>query len=436
MTGVLGASLPARAGDGRSAVVVVEGADSEAITAAVAAHVAAPHTVRDAHAFRASLAAHGFRTLAGAVANRGKDTQLIARAHAAAEDAKVDVAILVAIRKKGRKDRVLHVWVIDARRDGAVADEDVTVSHPGTDEQASAVWDLSSGLFPAPAPTPPPAPPEAEAKPAAPSPVAKDEGVAEKGPEEDKGAEPSAEPPDQPRGKTLLVVAAGGGSGSRHFTYTDRLTAQLRPYNLGAAPIVSGSAEVYPLANTKLPAFVRGFGITGGYGLAVGLSSSASDASQVGTSWQMFDVGARERLRVSRAVLVGVSAGYGGNDFHLSTSSSALAGAVLPSVEYGFVRAGLDARVAFGALSIFGGGDYLDVVSTGHLGTVFPHETVGGVAGDVGVAYVFAKHFEASLAVRYTRFFFSANPVPGDTNVAGGMLDEMTHTSLKLAYMP
>jgi hypothetical protein len=430
---VLAASRPAMAGDGRSAVVVVEGADSEAITAAVAAHVSAPHTVRDARAFRSSLAAHGFRTLAGAVGNHAKDTQLIARAHAAAQDAKVDVAILVAVRKKGKKDKVLHVWVIDAHGEGAVADEDVTVSKPGADEQASAVWDLSSGLFPASAPSHASEPePEAKAS-ATPSPEASTEPAPEKAPEADTGAEATAEPPDQPRGKTLFVGALAVGSGSRNFSYTDRITPQLRPYSLTATPVVSVSAEVYPLAMTKLPV-LRGLGITGGYARALALGSTDSAGTQVSTTWQTFDVGARERLRVSRTVLLGIGLGWGENDFHYDLNS--IAAAVLPSVTYRYLRAGLDARVAFGALSVYGGGAYLDVLSTGHIGSVFPHESEGGFEANVGAGYFFAKHFEASLNIRYTRFFFSANPVPGDANVAGGMLDEMTYTSLMLAYMP
>jgi hypothetical protein len=435
---VVAATSPARAAEGRTAVVVVEGGDNDAIAAAVGAHIEAPHTLHEARKFRASLAAHGFRTFAGAIGNKARDAQLVQRAHAAAREGNIDVAILVSIRKR-KKDRLIHVWVIDAARDGAVADEDAPVSRTSSaDDDASTVWRLASGLFPARAPSGPAHPAEADEKAAAPPPPAKEEStaaaVAENGPEADTGRQSAAEPENQPRGRTMLVVEAGGGTGTRRFTYTDRLTAQLRPYYLNAAPLVAADAEVYPLAGTKLPV-LRGLGVVGSYARAVGLSSADSAGNKVGTSWQTFDVGLRERLRVSPVVLLGVDVRYGNNEFRFDTAS--LASAVLPSVEYQFVRAGLDARVAFGAFSIFGGGAYLNVLSTGqYLASAFPHETVGGVEGRVGVAYVFAKHFEGSLGVSYTRFFFSANPVPGNANVAGGMLDEMTRPSLMLAYMP
>src|SRR5579883_812413 len=69
----------ARADAGRAVVVVVEGPDADAVAAAVAAHVEAPHTVGDARSFRAALAKRGAAQLAPAVGNRGRAAQLVAR---------------------------------------------------------------------------------------------------------------------------------------------------------------------------------------------------------------------------------------------------------------------------------------------------------------------------------------------------------------------
>jgi hypothetical protein len=40
-----------------------------------------------------------------------------------------------------------------------------------------------------------------------------------------------------------------------------------------------------------------------------------------------------------------------------------------------------------------------------------------------------------SLELAYTRFFYSLQPLPGDTNVAGGALDQLEKASLGVAYL-
>jgi hypothetical protein len=68
-------------------------------------------------------------------------------------------------------------------------------------------------------------------------------------------------------------------------------------------------------------------------------------------------------------------------------------------------------------------------------GSGFPHESVGGVEGRLGLAYPITRSFEVSIAGAYTRIFYAYNPTPGDANVAGGALDEMGNLSLALATM-
>ncbi len=87
------------------------------------------------------------------------------------------------------------------------------------------------------------------------------------------------------------------------------------------------------------------------------------------------------------------------------------------------------------AFSIYGSGSYLFVLSTGPVGGYFARESVGGVEGRLGVARSLGHRFEASLEVAYTRFFYSLNPQPGDTFVAGGALDQMAFGSLGIAYV-
>jgi len=233
----------------------------------------------------------------------------------------------------------------------------------------------------------------------------------------------------------MLSLQAAMGVGMRHFSYVDRLTPSLRPYDLDAAPLASITATAYPLALLTRVPVIRDLGITGEYAQAFAVSSQDSSGNHVGTTWQSFDVGAIERIPLTRAVMLHVSLGYGGNDFQFD-QSLASAGAALPGVAYRFMRAAADLRVELlSALAVFAGGSYLDVLDSGAMGQLFPRETVGGVEAHVGASYAFTPHWQASLGAAYTRFFYSFNPVPGDASVAGGALDEQTRVQAAFAYL-
>jgi hypothetical protein len=424
----------AQADEGRAVVIVVEGGDGEAVAAGIASHIEAPYTVRDPKAFRAALGAR----LGPAVGSRARDAQLIARAHAAATDAHVDAVILVSIRK-GRRGPLAHVWAVDAHAEGAAVDKDVSLAAAaGASDEADATWAAAAGVVPpikdaapaepaatAPTPSAPPAPLHA-AEPPGPggaSDPARDSGPA---------SPPETRENEHPRAHALLIVQAGVDAGSRHYSYVDRLTPQLRPYDLFAAPLASITAQVYPFARTSL-AVLNGLGVTGDYARAFGLASADAGGTRVGTTWQDFDVGLRERIRMGHSLLMGINLGYGAVDFHFDSSPGSTA--VLPSVSYRFLRAGLDLQIAFGAISVVFGGAYLPVLSTGSVGDLFPRENAGGAEARLGVAHLIGQSFEVSLGISYTRFFYSFNPVPGDANVAGGALDEMARLSLGLAYL-
>ena len=197
----------------------------------------------------------------------------------------------------------------------------------------------------------------------------------------------------------------------RHFAYVNRVTPTLRPYNLAAAPLVALSAVVYPLALTRVPV-LRDLGVTGEYARAFGIASQDSTGVSVDTTWQSFDVGATERIPLTRALTANVSLGYGGNDFQFDQGIAANA-AVLPGVAYRFVRVGADVRYAFlGTFSAFGGGSYLDILSTGSNDALFPRETVGGVEAHLGASYEIVKSWELSVRGSYMRVFSSVEPRP------------------------
>jgi hypothetical protein len=245
------------------------------------------------------------------------------------------------------------------------------------------------------------------------------------------GADKQAAPPRE--GPGWLAVQAGFGVGTRHFSYVQRITPALRTYDLPAVPMASVSAVAYPLAFTGLPV-IRDFGVTGGYARLFTFSSEDSSGTPVGSTWQSFEVGATQRIALSRALVTNVSVGYGENDFQFDQALSG-ATALLPSADYRFVRAGADVRYEFlQAFAVLAGGSYLDVLGTGYLTTLFPRASVGGVEGHVGGSVALARSWELSLGASYTRFFLSGNSVPGDATVAGGALDEQLRFLGALSY--
>jgi hypothetical protein len=421
-------AIDARAADdARAVAIVVEGGDANAVNSALASHLSAPNGVSDARAFRASLAAHGVRSLVAGLGGRSRSASFVAHARAAAGDAHVDRAVLVKLRNDKQGKRQAHIWVVDPHSVGALVDADVALE-PGTDAggQADALWLAIADDFPAARPVAPaPAPVEAPAP-----------EVAFDGPPSSEaaptGADRSLSLAGQgaaQAGRWLFVARAEGGAATRRFAYVDRVTSSLRPYTLSAAPFASLALELYPFARAQVPVF-RGLGVVGSYGRAVGLSSADASGTRVGTTWQSYDVGVRQRYAAGPA-LFGLDVAYGANDLHFDTPSF---DATLPSANYTFVRAGLDTRVSVGAFSLLAGGGYLDVLRAGALQDAFPRETVAGVDAFLGGAYSITTHLELSMRLDYTRFFYAFNPQPGDANVAGGALDEMAKLSLGLAY--
>jgi hypothetical protein len=227
--------------------------------------------------------------------------------------------------------------------------------------------------------------------------------------------------PGEEMTRGLFVGTGALGIGARHFSFRDGLSPNLREYGLGAAPVVSLGAEVYPLARGGgWPADV---GIVGDYQQALFVSSRGSTGS-VDTTWRAFDLGARARFRVS-TVNVGGSLTYGHTAFDV--------GSLSPSVAYGYVRPGVDGRYDLRRFSITAGAGYEAVVSHGPLGDLFPRATTGGLDLRVGGGFRLARNVELRATATYARFFWSMNSQPGDANVAGGALDQFMTAAVGVA---
>jgi hypothetical protein len=345
--------------------------------------------------------------------------------------------------RKAKGGNKMHVWVVDTQKDDALVDKEIPLDASATpDDEANAVWEASSDAVgtakaAAAAAPPPEAKPRAKARAAAthaaaPPPEAAPAAAPEE--EKDKGAAPShvAGAPGRGRENSMVIAQVAVVGGARHFSYHQMVTPQLRTYDLTAAPLAALAVEVYPLANSDV-SFARGLGITGGYSRALGLASSEPGTNNVGTTWQNFDVGVRERLNLNADAVLGIAVGYGGTDF--TFDQKVTAGQVLPSVAYRVVRAGLDLRYFFGNISVFGSGMYIYPTSVGQVANFFPRASMGGLEAGLGAAYAIGQNLEVSVGLKYNRYYYAFNPVMGDANVAGGALDEMEQVALGFGYM-
>ena len=221
--------------------------------------------------------------------------------------------------------------------------------------------------------------------------------------------------------------------GSRHFAYHDAVGTNLRPYDVDGAPMVAIAVLLSPFAETPV---LRDFGFYGDYESAVALQSATSGSSPVGTTWSRYDIGGRARVRLSngpRPVMLGAAVGYGLELFRFTDATTI--DPQLPSVSYGFIRGLLDVRVPIGPVALSAAIGYLHVVANGDVGLRVRGTRNAGVEATVGAAVPFAHAFEARLSGTYTRFFYSFDPVPGDTYVAGGALDQFLTGKLALAWM-
>ncbi|MGE0321225.1 MAG: hypothetical protein AB7S68_02920 [Polyangiaceae bacterium] len=277
----------------------------------------------------------------------------------------------------------------------------------------------------------------------APEPEAKDEPKAEEPKDEPKDDEPKdepkdEEPKDEPASKSdrdALRLALRGGVMNRKFEYTDDLNGTLRPYDLGAAPFARLDLEWYPLAGGD--SAVGNLGLVGGYQQAFALSSETSDGTKLDTSSREFNVGLRWRFPIGDHEL-GLSARYGQHTFTLDDGDRNF----IPSVNYGYIRPALDARLGFGSVFLGLGVGYRFVLDSGEFAEQpwFPDQSVGAVDGhlEFGLA---VGDLDLFLGGAIERYFFTLNPDPDNVGVtddgdavAGGALDQYLYGYLGLAY--
>jgi hypothetical protein len=411
--------------------IFVQGESAKEIGDAIEAALPPDWRAVDRARFAAAMTNEGQRTpIATAMAKPKSRAELVAHAKDAAFATQARSIVIAHSAKTGTK-RSVSILVVDPAKEAAPAPVRLTSTKSGPDKKelsttlASMLPAHAHGAGEA-APSPPPTS-------AAPAPL----------PEKRPTNETSAPPPpsDEARADApvrlgdrvaysgdLLDLAAGVTFRSRHFSYNDGRSANLRPYDVDGVPSIGAALEVHPFGR-DVSSPLAGLGIAGDFQTAVALDSRAPSGAEVSTSWTRFDAGLRYRLRY-RGVEGGVIAQYGQEAFGFSGSSIVRE---LPEVRYGFGRGGLDVRVPLGPIAVRAEAAYLLVLSAGGVGGRFRSTSANGVEGALGASLPLTRILEARAYATYARYFYAFSPEVGDPNVAGGALDEMMGGRVALA---
>jgi hypothetical protein len=259
--------------------------------------------------------------------------------------------------------------------------------------------------------------PEEPAKPAQPEPAPAATAAPDvEADDETAAAEPGGEPT-----YSLIELALGLRGYSRDLTYNDDLFDKLPVFQLGAAPAALVSLRLYPLARSSR-GFLRHVGVDGSF--EYGFATSVTDVRdrELDVTTRQFHVGLRGRFPFATHEL-GLSAGYGQHHVAVEEPSPP---ALVPDVDYEFLRVSLDARFAMSDFLFGFHGGYRLLLSTGEFETEqwFPRATGAGVEAGAFVGQKLSQNFALYGGFDLLRYFFSLNPEPDDTNIAGGALDQ------------
>ena len=433
---------PAYAADAQVAIHL-EGPNSEAARAHVAALLPKSVTVVDGRAFTRALAAAGQkgpfgRTLAPNVPRE----RVVAIAKTAGAAVHADGVVLGRTVKAGKGTELTLVYV-DVARGEAVVDRAVPIG--GKDDTAAlrpvlapAFEKLGAGGAPKPETPAPATPPTTTPAPAPDAPLPADAPEAAATPDK-----PDASPADKSAAHDvateLFEIGAALDLGARRFDYKDPLLPEqatlLRSHRVFGTVALALNAAVYPLARSGTKV-LKDIGLTLEGAHAFGVVSKLPGGTQVDSSYDRYDLGLRGRIRAGGATapVIGIGGGYGRRTFGFGVTAPALDGS-LPAVSYSQLRGGADVRIPVSIAAIVVGADYLVPLSAGIVESRFHGAKVGGIDGRVGLGVRVATGVEARFLASYTRYFYSFKPAVGDAYVAGGALDEFFSLALGVAYV-
>jgi hypothetical protein len=227
---------------------------------------------------------------------------------------------------------------------------------------------------------------------------------------------PGAVPP-------LLAAFVGLDFAGRRLSYRDALTPNLRSYEVPATVGAAGSLELAPFAGSD-NWFFAGLSLFGSAHARPSFRSRSAEGSEVDSTWYGYRAQLRFAFVRTPGLQVKLLGGLGGEKLSFSGDKPI---ADAPS---------LDAQVAtVGALAVARSGRwsgtlsaaYLPVLSTVLAGDAVRGAKAGGLEAELAGLVALSTRLSLRAAVGYTRFFYGFDPVPGDTHVVGGALDQLVH---------
>jgi hypothetical protein len=348
-----------------------------------------------------------------------KRQAMLSKLGAAATDVGLEVVILGVVRPSKPSGREVLLLVLEAGKDSPSVEKVIKLGAPNSKEETQAALKELYDSW---------APPVVATTTETPT-----DKPAEEKPKEEEGAD-FVRPPNV-YGHEIFQGFVGFDLAGRFFNYNDEVSNNLRAYDVFGAPGIAVNLSVYPLAPTGI-VFLRDLGLTGDFRIALGLSSATADGSEVGTMWQRFGGGLRYRLPLGPTeapYVLGFRGGFYQDAFTIDETAELVGES--PTTEYNFMRGGLDLRLPLGPVAITAFGNYNGALATGAVGDRFKDTKIGGIDVGGGLTVPIISGLEARLQAEYVRWFYAFGPVPGDSYVAGGALDENVHIEIGPQYV-
>jgi hypothetical protein len=246
-------------------------------------------------------------------------------------------------------------------------------------------------------------------------------------------APPTDGPP--PGSLELLSIELDGGVGARDLAFGPGAVAGQRPHSAPVVALLGFHASLYPFARSHTR-FLDGLGITASFLHSVGAQSAVDGVSGVvDARWSAFDIGVHERIRLGRHPLspwVGVSLAFGRLAWSFE-SDGRLVGD-LPSVDYRYLRPGLDLRFPFGPVTLAFAGGYRGILSGGYLDDRFGSEVRHGADATAAISVNLPRGFRVGVRGEYVHVIHTASS--DTTQPAAGAVDRYASGTLLLAWAP
>jgi hypothetical protein len=226
------------------------------------------------------------------------------------------------------------------------------------------------------------------------------------------------------------MIEAGGGIivGGRSMGYGGTTSGDLGDYSLFGAFLVDLGGTFYPLP--RKPGLLGGAGVSVGFRQSLGLSSSTSGGTDLGTSWRELTVGARLRFGGANK-FVAAALAWGSTSFDIDEPAGD--GKLYPSASYSYLRVGGDGRYPVtDKIAAYGSFGLRIVVGVSGFSDGFGDASAFGIDFGVGASYRLTRSIEAKAGFGLERYGTSLSG--GTTYMADGASDVLYGFNLGAAW--